>query len=182
MIRFLEILSFNCRHMSCMRHLLRLKIYAQTCIHIHIHIDMNIYACAYPYIYTCRYVHICIIIHTHTYTHTLTHIQHVHMHSRQHAWNDSAAATARGADAGAGSSARLFCSTQSTTFSTSNARTSLYPLPETPRPLNPPSPLPNIPQNRSRTAASAVSLFHTDQHNRAHNSEEVPLASRWPLA
>ena len=39
-----------------------------------------------------------------------------------------------------------------TTFSTSNARTSLYPLPETPIPLNPPSPLPNILQNSSRTA------------------------------
>jgi len=42
--------------------------------------------------------------------------------------------------------------TQSITFSTSNARTSLYPLPETPIPLNTPLPLPNIPQNSSRTA------------------------------
>ena len=38
-----------------------------------------------------------------------------------------------------------------TTFSTSNAKTSLYPLPETPIPLNLPSPLPNIPQNSSQT-------------------------------
>ena len=38
------------------------------------------------------------------------------------------------------------------TFSTSNARTSLYLLPETPIPLHTPSPLPNIPQNSSRTA------------------------------
>jgi len=115
-------------------------------------------------------------INTHTYTHIRTHIQHVHMHTRKHAWNDSAAATARGADADAGSSACLFRLTQSTTFSTSNARTSLYPLPETPIPLNPPSPIPNIPQNSSvaRTAASAVLLFHTDQHNRVHHSEEVP--------
>ena len=37
-----------------------------------------------------------------------------------------------------------------TSFSTSNARTSFYPLPETPIPLNPPSPLPNIPQNSSK--------------------------------
>jgi len=59
------------------------------------------------------------------------------------------------------------------TFRTSNARTSLYPLPETPIPLNPPSPLPNILQNSSRTAASTVLLFHTDQHNRVHRSEEV---------
>ena len=38
--------------------------------------------------------------------------------------NDSAAETVRGTDADAGSSARIFHSTQSTTFSTSNARTS----------------------------------------------------------
>ena len=58
-----------------------------------------------------------------------------------------------------------------TTFRTSNARTSLYPLPETPIPLHPPSPLPNIPQNSSRTA---VLLFYTDQMNRVHSSEEAP--------
>jgi len=39
-----------------------------------------------------------------------------------------------------------------TMLSTSNARTSLYPLPETPIPLNPPSPLRNILQNSSQTA------------------------------
>ena len=76
--------------------LLRLKIYAQTCIHIHIH--MYIHACVYPYIYLCRYIHICMFINTRTHTHIRTHIQHVHMHTRKHAWNDSAAATARGAD------------------------------------------------------------------------------------
>ena len=42
-----------------------------------------------------------------------------------------------------------------TTFSISNARTSLYPLPETPILLNPPSSLPNIPQNSSRTAGKS---------------------------
>jgi len=46
--------------------LLKLKIYAQTYIHIYI------YACVYPYIYTCRYIYICMFIHTHTYTHTRT--------------------------------------------------------------------------------------------------------------
>ena len=111
---------------------------------------------------------------THTYTHIRTHIQHVHMHTRKHAWNDSAAATAREVDADAGSSARLFRSTHSTTFSTSSASTSLYPLPETPIPFNPPPPFLNIPQNSSRTAARAVLLFHTDQHNRVRNYEEVP--------
>jgi len=72
------------------------KIYAQTCIHIHIH--MYIHACIYAYIYLCRYIHICMFINTRTHTHIRTHIQHVHMHTRKHAWNDSAAATARGAD------------------------------------------------------------------------------------
>jgi len=152
--------------------LLRFIIYVQTCIHIHIH--KYIHACVYPYIYTFRYIHKCMFIKTHTCTHTRTHIQHVRMHTRKHAWNDSTVATARGADADAGSSAHLFRSTQSTTFSTSNARTLLYPLPETPIPLNPPTPLPNIPQNSSRTAASAVLLFHIDQHTRVHHSEKVP--------
>ena len=73
------------------------------------------------------------------------------MHALKHAWNDGAAATAPGADADAGSFARRFRSRQSITFTTSIARTSLYPLPETPIPLNPPSPLPNVPQNSSRT-------------------------------
>jgi len=120
---------------------------------------MFIHACVYPYIYTCRHIHICMFINTHIYTHTRTHIQHAHMHTRKHAWNDSAAATARGTDADA-----------------RNARTSLYPLSETPIPLKPPSPLPNIPQNSSRTTASAVLLLHTDQHNRVHHSEEVPCS------
>jgi len=62
------------------------------------------------------------------------------------------------------------------TFRTSNARTSLYPLLETPIPLHPPSPLPNIPQNRMIRGprASAVLLFYTDQMNRVHGSEEAP--------
>ena len=121
--------EYTCASMTLFKHdeewLLRFKIYVQTCIHIHIH--MYIHACVYPYIYTFRYIHICMFIKTHTCTHTRTHIQHVRMHTRKHAWNDSAAATARGADTDARSSARLLRSTQSTTFGTSNARTSLYP-------------------------------------------------------
>ena len=61
-----------------------------------------------------------------------------------------------------------------TTFRTSNARSSLYSLPETPIPLQPPSPLPNIPQNSPRPRASAVLLFYTDQMNRVRSSEEAP--------
>ena len=135
---------------------------------------MYIHVYKYIYTYTCIYIHTCMSVHIHTCTHIRTHIQHVHIHTRKHAWNKSAAATARGADADARSSARLFRSTQSTTFGTSNARTSLYPLSKTPIPLNPPSPLPNIPQNSSRTSASAVLLFHTDHYNRVYISEEAP--------
>jgi len=113
------------------------------CINVHMCINAYIYTYIHSYIYI--YIHMYAYIHTYTYTHT--HIQNVHMHAHKHAWNDGAAATAQGADADAGSFARLFRSTQSITFSTSIARTSLYPLPETPAPLNPSSPLPNIPQN-----------------------------------
>jgi len=126
----------------------RLTAYAQICIPIHIHMYIH----AYKYIYTCTciYIHTCTSVHIRTYTHIRcgTQIQHVHMHTRTHAYDESAAATARGADADARSSAHLLRSTQSTTFGTSNARTSLYPLPETPIPLNSPSPLRNIPQHQ----------------------------------
>ena len=89
----------------------RTTIYAQICIHIHIHIYINAYI--YIYIHTCIYIHIYMSAHIHTYTYIHTHIQNVHMYARKHAWNDGAAATVRGADADAGSPARLFRSTQS---------------------------------------------------------------------
>ena len=90
--------------------------------------------------------------HIHTYTYIHTHIQNVHMNTRKHAWNDGAAANARGAVVDAGSFHVCFVRCNQTTFRTSNARTSPYPLPKTPIPLHPPSPFPNIPQNSSRTA------------------------------
>ena len=74
------------------------------------------------------------------------------MSARKHAWKDGAAANARGAVANAGTLHVSFVRCNQTTFRTSNARTSLYPLSETPIPLHPPSPLPNIPQNSSQTA------------------------------
>jgi len=67
----------------------------------------------YKYIHTCIYIHIYMSAHIHTYTYIHTHIQKVHMNARKHAWNDGAAANARGAVADAGSFARLFRSTQS---------------------------------------------------------------------
>ena len=130
----------------------------------------------YKYIHACIYIHIYMSTHIHTYTYIHTHIQNVHMNARKYTWNDGATANARGAVADAGSFARLFVRRNQTTFRTSNARTSLYPLPETPIPLHrdPPSPLPNIPQNSSRPRASAVLLFCTDQMNRVHSSEAAP--------
>ena len=112
---------------------------------------MCINAYIYIYIYTCLYIHIYMSAHIHTYTYTHTHIQNVHMHAHKNAWNNGAAATARGADADTRP-----CTSPSfnaiTIFSTSNAGTLLYLLPETPIPLNPPFSIPNIPKNRSRTA------------------------------
>jgi len=102
--------------------------------------------------------------------------QHVHMHARKHAWNDGVAATAREATTGAGSSARLLCSTQAIVFSTYNTRTSLYPLLETPNHLYPPSPLPNRPQISSRTAGKRSSTVPTLMSYRVHNSGEVPCS------
>ena len=55
--------------------------------------------------------------HINTYTYIHTHIQNVHMNARKHAWNDSAAANARGAVVERGSFAGLFRSTQSSYIS-----------------------------------------------------------------
>jgi len=113
------------------------------------------------YIYT--YIHVCI----HTYTYTHTHIQKVHMHAHKHAWNDGAAATAQGADTDAGSPARLFLQVHVRSHQSHSASPmlglmmiSLYPLPETPIPFNPPSYLPNIPQNSSRTTHLGRTWFY----------------------
>jgi len=109
------------------------------------HTNTYTHAHAYTYIHACLYT----CIHTHIHTHTCN------MYICTHTSTPGTTALqqiARRADADAGSSARLFHSTQSTIFSTFNARTSLYPHPETPIPLNPPPPLPNIPQNSSQTA------------------------------
>jgi len=144
-------------------------------IHIHVHTHMHIYT----------YIHVRTHTLLHPYTYIHTHIQIVHMHAHKHAWNDGAVATARWAVTDAGSPARLFRSTQSITFSTSNARTSLYPLPETPIPLNPPSPLPNIPQNSSwtthlgRTWFYGSTLINTTECTtlkKFHATSQCPLA------
>jgi len=144
-------------------------------------INAYIYIC----IHTCIYIHMYMSAHIHTYTYIYTHIQNVHMHAHKRAWNDGAAATAQGADADAGSFARLFRSAQSITFSTSNARTSLYPLPETPILLNPPSPLSNIPQNSSWTTHLGRTWFYCStliNTTECTTLKKFCAASQWPLA
>ena len=123
--------------------------------------------------------------HIHTYTYIYTHIQNVHMHAHKHAWNDGAAATAQGADADAGSHARLFRSTQSITFSTSDTSTSLYPLPETGIPFNSPYPLPNIPQNSLRTTHLGRTWFYCStliNTTECTTVKKFRAVSQWPLA
>jgi len=77
------------------------------------------------------------------------------------------------ADAGAGKSARLLCSTRSTTFSTSNAQTSLYLLPETPMTLNPPPFFPTYTRMVHGPRASAVLPSRHCCQSRVQNSEEA---------
>ena len=78
------------------------------------------------------------------------------MNARKHAWNDGAAANARGAVVERGSFTRLFRSTQSNHILHLQCKDFIV-LPEIPIPLHPPSPLPNIPQNSSRTAGKRSS-------------------------
>jgi len=85
------------------------------CTNMHTHTHTHVYKCIHVRIHTHMhiYIHIYMSTHIHMYTYIHTHIQYVHMLARMHAWNDGAAANARGAVADAGSFARLFRATQS---------------------------------------------------------------------
>jgi len=131
--------------------ILRLTIYAQIWIHIHIHMCINAYiyiiihTCTYIYIYTCPHTY----THTHIYTHTYkmyicTHASTPGMTARQQTREELMQTQ--------GALHVSFVRRNQTKFSTSNAGTSLYPLPETQIPLKPLSLLSNIPQNSSRTS------------------------------
>jgi len=156
------------------RPLLWLTIYAQICIHIHIH--MYIHAYVHIYIYTCIYMHIHMSAHIHTYTYIYTHIQHVHMHAREHTWDDGVAAIAREArlDTKKLRTSPLFNAInhilhlrlQDFIVSTSwNLNTT-----------QPHHPLPNIPQNSSRTAQAQFSCPNTACHSRVHHFREAPCS------
>jgi len=152
----------------------RPTIYAQICIHIHIHMCIN--AQMYKYIHTRIYIHTYMSAHIHTYTYVHTHIKNVHMNARKHAWNDCAAANARGAVVERGSFARLFRSTQchrkphfappmQGLYCTHFLK---YQYPSHPHPL-----FPTYPRTVRGLRAIAVVLFYTDQMNRVHSSEEA---------
>jgi len=115
------------------------------------------YTCVYTHTYTYTYTHAHIYIYTcpHTYTHTHIHTHTYKMYICRHTNTPGTTARQRTCDElmqTQGAMHVSFVRRNQTTFSTSNTRTSLNPLPETPIPLNPASPLLNIPQNRSRTA------------------------------
>ena len=129
----------------------------------------------YKYIHTCIYIHIYMSAHIHTYTYIHTHIQNVHMNARKHAWNDGAAANARGAVADAGSFARLFRSTQPHFAPPMQGLHFTHFLKHqyssTPHPL-----FPTYTRTVRGPRASAVLLFYTEQMNRVHSSEEAPCS------
>jgi len=116
--------------------------------------------------------------HIHTYTYIHTHIQIVHMNARKHAWNDGAAANARGAVA----DAVKLCMSLSFDAIKPHFAPPIQGLhcthflkhqyPSTPHPL-----FPTYPRTVCGPQASAVLVFYADQMNRVHSSEEVPRSS-----
>ena len=130
----------------------------------------------YKYIHTCIYIHVYTSAHIHTYTCIHTHIQHVHINARKYAWNDGAAANVRGAVADAGSFARPFRLTQSDHILHRQCKDFIVPTSwdtNTPQPPIPSSQHTHK-QFADRRCAVSSFLFHTDQHNRVHSSEEAP--------
>ena len=144
--------------------ILRPTIYAQICIHIHIH--MCIHACIYILIHTCTYIHIYSCPHTYTHTLIYTHTYKMYICTHTSTPGTMQQRTHEELMQTQGALHVSFVRRNQTTFSTSNARTWLYPLPETPIPLNPPSSLPNRPQNSSRTAGQhGFTVLHwSDEH------------------
>ena len=118
--------------------LLRITIYTQICVHTRMHMYIHVYIIVYIQIHSCIHIYVRTntYIHKYTYTYICTHASTSGRTVLQRL-SEKPNVTKR-------SSALLLHARQSTTFSTSNNRTSLYPLPETPIPLNPTSPLPNV--------------------------------------
>ena len=118
--------------------------------HTHTHVYKLIDVQIHTYMHTYTYIHVRKHTHIHIYTHTHTKCTYKRTHARLERRRGS---ETREEPLQTQEALHVsFVRRNQTTFSTSNARTLLYPLPETPFPLNSPSPLPNIPQNSSRTA------------------------------
>jgi len=113
--------------------------------------------------------------HIHTYTYIHTRKQNVRMNARKHAWNDGAAANARGAIA----DAVKLCMSLSFDAIKPHFAPPMQGLhcthflkhqyPSAPHPL-----FPTYPRTLRGPRASAVLLFYTDQMNRVYSSEEAP--------
>jgi len=121
------------------------RTYASICICMHI----------YTYIHIHQYAQPAASVFADVYVGVKTHLCNIHTCPCTSAQNTCKAALQRTCKEPLQTKKALhvsFVRRNQTTFCTSNARTSLFPLPEAPIPLHPPSPLPNIPQNSSRTA------------------------------
>ena len=97
--------------------------------------------------------------HVHTYTCIHTHIQNVHMNARKHAWNDGAAANARGAVADAGSFERLFRSTQSNHISHLQCKDFI--VPTSCNTNTPPPPIPSSQHTSEQFADRGQAQFYS---------------------
>jgi len=125
-----------------------------TNMHTHTHTHTHVYKRIDVQIHTHMHIYTYILVRTHTHihiytAHTRTKCTYEHMHARLERRRGSE--TCKEPLQTQEALHVFFVRRNQTTFRTSKARTSLYPLPETPIPLHPPSPLLNIPQNSSRT-------------------------------
>jgi len=129
----------------------------------------------YTYTHTHSYTYICTCLYTYIYTHTYKHTFNVYICTRTSTPGTTARQRLREKPNLTTRSSTLFPrSTQLTTFSTSNTRTSLYQLPETPTssPLFPTYPRAvHGPHKRSLKVRP-----NTACHSRVHNSGEAPCS------
>jgi len=109
----------------------------------------NMHTHTHTHVYKFIHIHIHIHMHIYTYVHVYTHT-HIHKYTASTSGTTTRQRTREELMQTQEALHVSFVRRNQTTFSTSNARTSLYPLPETPIPLSPPSLLSNIPQNSSQ--------------------------------
>jgi len=130
------------------------SIYHNLCTHMHTHTHTHVYKRIHVQIHTHMRIYTYIHVRTHTHIHIYTHTHTKFTYERTHARLERRRGSKTREEPLQTQEALhvSFVRRNQTTVRTSNARTSLYPLPETPTPLPPPSPLPNITQNSLRTA------------------------------